>query len=500
LYVRLTNQNLLFRMERMQQSKQLAPLSGAIPAGLRYNVGVADGISAVRHLTTFTAENASVFGPNNSVIRIPVSSHGFLDHAQTRLCFDLHNVGTAAVTLDGGASCVIQRLRVLSVQNVELERIENYALLHSVLTQYTSDRGMMAADGLLTGAPDRMDESVEATAVLGTPAVAAADGAPAQPAVLGVAGRARGFGYDQRQAISLAAAASRRFEIGLHAGWFNSTTGKFLPPSTSYILELTLYQGASCMLSTAAVDYTLRNVELKIPVVTVQDGAFLDRVAMMQQQGVSWRATTYKSHVNTTAAGAGADTVQISDRSMSLKGIFSIMRAQANINSRAHFKHSKRSIQPLEQYQYTIGSELYPRQQVDIQILTAAELTAGGTAAGDFLITNTRLQLGISNCFAEVQRCFGTSGNRSGGRGLIGAESFGQSELNNGTGLIGCDLSAYSDSSVSSGLDTATQALPVSLRIVKNAAARAVIQQIDTYCIADIEFMLMADGTLSSRS
>ena len=101
---------------------------------------------------------------------------------------------------------------------------------------------------------------------------------------------------------------------------------------------------------------------------------------------------------------------------------------------------------------------------------------------------------------------FGTFGAKAPSAGLIGAESFAQSEHNNGTGMLACDLSAYSDSQVISGIDTASRALPVALRHQKSACAASGADgpagilagqgaiQVDTYCMADIEFMLKPDG------
>ena len=169
-------------MERQSRpTQQLAPMSGAIPQGLRYGSGASDGIPATRHLSVFTAENQSIFTPSNFVVRIPVSSGAFLDQKNARLCFDLKNTTDAAaatpaqgdpVHLDGGAQCLIQRLRILSVQGVELERIESYGLLHTTLEQYTADDTHMKASNILSGAPSRCQETPYFNEVTGTTAVA----------------------------------------------------------------------------------------------------------------------------------------------------------------------------------------------------------------------------------------------------------------------------------------------------------------------------------------
>ena len=73
--------------------------------------------------------------------------------------------------------------------------------------------------------------------------------------------------------------------------------------------------------------------------------------------------------------------------------------------------------------------------------------------------------------------------------------------------MLACDVSAYSDSHVISGINTASQALLVALLLHKSACAAggdAATGQgaihVDTFCMADIEFMMMPDGSLTSRS
>ena len=64
-------------MEATMQMQTQQP-SGAIPLGLRYNLGVQDSIKSDRTLRRFQAENPSVFTPNNNVVRIPISSEKYL--------------------------------------------------------------------------------------------------------------------------------------------------------------------------------------------------------------------------------------------------------------------------------------------------------------------------------------------------------------------------------------------------------------------------------------
>ena len=140
--------------------------------------------------------------------------------------------------------------------------------------------------------------------------------------------------------------------------------------------------------------------------------------------------------------------------------------------------------------------------------ISAGSTAAGGTVAGTRVYASDADNINVSESFAEAQPAFGTFGAKAPSAGLIGAESFAQSEHNNGAGILACDLSAYSDSQAISDIDTASLALPVALRLYKGACAASGADaaagqgaiQVDTFCTANVEFMLMPDETLTSRS
>ena len=485
-------------MEATMQMQTQQP-SGAIPLGLRYNLGVQDSIKSDRTLRRFQAENPSVFTPNNNVVRIPISSENFLDLRHAVLGFDLKNsTATDPQWLDGGASCVIQRLRVLSTSGRELERLEQYNLLSCVLDQYAGSVTSQISDDVLKGAPARLDHSP--FIVAGTTAADYVSSSGLQITIAGggtaiLQNATGGRGYDQKQSTRLSTGITRHFEMPLRAsGFFNSATGKLLPPRSGFVLELTLapaVQAFARVSGSAAQAFECQNFICSIPSVMVKDPSFNSAMEARLAQGISWTGTTYQHHVNTSAGSAGRDVLQIAARCRELKGLMSVMRKQTNIGSAAEFQSSRRTIQYISQYQYQVGSQNYPPNQVDI----STTVTPGGTTAGTRIAITTTADLDVSEAYAEVQRLFGNLGVQSGASCLIGAESFATSELNNGTGLIGVDLSAFSDGSVMSGVNTADNALPVSLEILKTAAANAVIQ-IDTYAVCGVRYIRDASGDL----
>jgi hypothetical protein len=409
-----------------------------------------------------------------------VHSNNFLDLKNGRLAFDMSTTAAAAVISvpDGGAQCVIRRLRILGVDGAELERLEEYGLLASVLDQYQRTHEEMIADGVMKGSSIEYRMS-DASAIL---------------AVNMGLDPNKGTGLTSRAATTEPAvpanlSPSRHYEFQLKAGWLNPTLGKLLPPDMPFVIELTLDEITRAFRGAASA-YAVTNVYFKVPTVRVNDQAFMDRVGMLKSRGSEWSATTYKLHTSTLGGGTGSGVVQISDRSHSLKALIACFRLQTNISSATHYGLSKRSIQYITDYQAQIGSDLYPPTQVKIAIPAAV---AGGSAENSIVANQTALGLNISDAFAEARRVFGSNG-------VITAENFAGSELGQGCGIASIDCQAYhSDKRTTSGLDTASQATPVTLNVTKGVAANGTLQ-VDVFAMADISFMALPGGGMRSMS
>jgi hypothetical protein len=69
----------------------------------------------------------------------------------------------------------------------------------------------------------------------------------------------------------------------------------------------------------------------------------------------------------------------------------------------------------------------------------------------------------------------------------------------NAIACIGCSLESFEDGSLYSGIDTASMAQPVSLRVTTAAAIAATTVEVTTYALADIEFSFnLMTGELSA--
>ena len=492
--------------------------SFGVPIGLQYRLSIADAVPSSHNIAQFLASNASDFTPSNNTVRINVSSGAFLDLKNAVLEFDLKNTtNTDAIRLDGGAGCVINRVRILSSDGSEIERLDSYNLLDAVIDQYTASEGDARIKSAQKGAPRFSDDTPAFDEVVGTSGAAALTAtAAASPYETGITATVvntytgstgqttvklsgtGGIGYDPRQADVLNTGITRHYSFGLKCGFFNPSTAKLLPPNTPFQLEITLGQAADCLVNLAgsnAVNYQLNNAELHIPAVVVNDPNYMAMVNQRLNQGISYKCNSYDHFVNTTASGAGKDVIQISARARSLKGLMTVLRKQSKVSSDDDYKLSKRSIQYVSDYQYKVGSQNYPVDKVNL----STDLTAGGTYSGGRIPFQTTNNLNIAEAYNHALRLFGSL-NLANANIKIGQEAFAQSENanNNGAGILAINLSSFSDGSVNSGLNTLNN-LPVSLEFTKSAACNAILQ-VDSFSIKELIVMRSANGVLSSMA
>ena len=471
----------------------------SLPIGLRYNLGIADSVPAVRNITQYLSSNATTFsGSGTNVCRIPVSSGNFLDLKNALLQFEL-TVGAHGVHLDGSAAGLIEEITI-TAGGQTIETIRGYGQLDAILDQYSSSAGTMRQNHVLKGSVATINDSPAFVGGAGT----SADTRTVNGITVTAAGSTNvnlvsigGPGYDQYQSQKLAAAATRKYSFALRAcGFFNPATNKLMPPNTPFMVSIKFARGENCLKNLGedvAATYTVADCELHIPEIQIQDPTFMSRMQSRMAQGLAWKCTSYDHFVNTFAGSStGNATIQISARARSLKGLMTVLRLQANVSANQKFKLSKRSIQYVEDFCYRIGSTQYPAQKCQIG---GIGLVAGGTAADTRITGSATSNVNVAEAYSHVLRLTGNL-NTQGANDLISQESFAQSELNNGTGLLAIDLSAFSDGSVNSGLNTLNN-MPVSLEVFRTAAADAIIQT-DTYSIHELVVIRGVDGQLSS--
>jgi hypothetical protein len=489
----------------------------SLPIGMRYNLGIADSVPAERNITQFVSSNATSFsGEGTNVCRIPVSSGNFLDLNNAVLQFDFKNTtDTHDVQFDGSVACVIEQIDIIAGGQT-IETVRHYNQLDAILDQYASSQGTLRQNSILKGGVARIDDTAEFKSV--APAsVSSGDVATitqpesglvftAKQTIAGIASEYTltgkgGIGYDQSQSTVLATNKNRRFTFPLRGcGFLNPATSKLLPPNTPFQLSITFARSANCLVNlgaNTAMTYAVSECELHVPEVRILDPTFMARMNSRMAQGLAWKTTGYDHFVNTIASSTGSTTVQISARARSLKGLMTIMRDQDNVSALQKFKLSKRSIIYTSEYSYRVGSSQFPAQPIAIT-------GVGGTTGGSLdLSAGVRINkdvagVNVGECYSHAMRLFGNL-NKSGSDCLIAQEAFAQSELNNGCGILAMDLSAFSDGSVNSGMNTLNN-LPVSLELNRTDACALATNniQIDTYSVHELVIIRDPSGQLSS--
>jgi len=321
-----------------------------VPVSMDYGEAADFAVDGKTEIIHFPAENPSDFSSQNNTIRINVlSSDRFIDLRDSRLAFDIEATGTSPVhRLDGGAACVIRTLIIKSPQGTELERIDSYNLLHAVLDQYETTLHDVADKNAKEGSIRYFDPE-------------------------------KGYETDlcdhlfSAGALDINANQQKHYEVHLKGGWFNTKLQKLLPPGIQFQIEIVLEQANYCLYmkdTTAAkhtLDYKVKNVLFKAPVVSITDPSVMSAVKNMTGRGYHWMGKSYRLYTNTLVQGEGDATIPISDRSHSLEALLTVFRTQTRITSPLEQSLTTRTTQILDRFQAILGSTHVPPQPIELK-------------------------------------------------------------------------------------------------------------------------------------
>ena len=306
----------------------------------------------------FFPQTGGDYGPATSrTIRFNVAGNDFLDlsHARFQCDFNLKCVTAADpplkshALLDGGIGGTIQRLRIRNMSGQELERIDDYALVQTLLNQ-CSDRARLDPEGLL-----------EQEMFL-TTAANISDGTKYQ--------------IDNNK--------SREMSHKLHGSWFQTSRKKLLPPGVAFMVEIELVSDVKDAIQAAdatdVASFTLSNCSLVIPKVVIQSAAFAQRTQSLMSSGWTWSGATYKTY-KTSLSSTGQSKIQVPDQSIALTGLLAVSRPVANLGHLDKLQNYTRSGDGFQnQYNVSIGGEQYPAQQIEY---TPSDGTDGKSEASD---------------------------------------------------------------------------------------------------------------------
>jgi len=394
-------------------------LGGAVPSALRYDVDrqpIMPG--GHRTMMRFYSSTSGSFS-QGSVIRIPVSSSDYMDLNSAVLCLSVTNQSAAAADFDSQtASSIIERLRVYGGQGGSsvLDQIEHYALVSSSISSWTKTAEQRASDELLSNGG------------------------------------------------AFAAGGTLKVQIPLsYSAFFVNSTSKALPPC-AWTLEVTLANGNNAFFGTVDMSgYTVNDVYLHIPSVSVSPSYSENLASMAQSQGgtISWTACGIQTSFG-SLQGVGPQAVPINSRVSSLRALVSILRESANLNDETKYS-SRHSIGWVSQFQYEIAGRMVPPQAVTVALDSDV-----GAAFSELI----RIWASMSSCST------GTSYAAFNGPTNIGSVA---------SGALGVCVEQFEDGGVISGLDVKTLGQQISLRCSTTAAT---VLEVFTMCLHDVVYSL----------
>jgi len=490
----------MFNPEKQFAHTQSEYMSTAVlPNAVKYSQLQPRATSGRGQMRRYQSSNGQVFNPlTNNIIRIDVTGdkYSFLDGQHGFLEITMQTTAATAIScqLDSGLWAIVQSLRIESNTGVEIERINNYNLLHTKLFQYQTPSSHLPISNATSGTVSGM--AVKSGA-LGIVTVHGENYLPTQnlggAASVGAAG----------SALFLAAGDAVTLTMPLISGFLSNNGGKYIPigSSSGFTIEITLETANTALMQifggVLANAYTVTNCTYNVPIVYITGQEFQSNWVQLLNAtgGVAWAGQTWSSHVNAYTGTGAADqiVIPINERCRSLNSIITIFRTTANtvLATGASLSNSQiGNAGAAMSYQYRIAEQLFPPTLV--QFNPTAQSAIPTNAASLYLYAGQN----VSQAYCEVLKALGMLHNKNDGN-LVTIGQYASVEAQQGLGMFGVDVEAYlADSGVSeSGIDTASTAAQSSFEA--NVTFAAAANRIDTFCMKTAIYHLSSDGTFS---
>lgn len=331
---------------------------------------------------------------------------------------------TQSVQLDCGLMSMIETLIIKAPDGTELERIEDYNLLHALLDDYRQTDQEHDKH--------RVSEFLESANL-------SAKSSPMDDLSLA-------------SAVSIPVEGQRALSSKIYGSFFQSHQKKMLPPGVSFSVHMQFCDakaaGKYCgRVSSPKLEWS--DVYMIIPSVQVNDLGFNQTTMRLRDSGYMFFGETYRRFVNTIGADTDASTqIQVPVRCASLNGMITIIRPDTYTNNAQRHSLASKSIRHVKEYSANVGSEMYPPQPVKLQIFDQAISYKDKINRTDF-----------SEAFQQVVATLGAP--------TFEPTKFTRSWAGDGRGVICLDLAPYhkSDMQAVAGVDTKTNAIPVMLNL-----------------------------------
>jgi|GEM_PF-4204347 len=409
----------------------------AIPSSMRYSMANVKSVSADASLRRFSSSNGSVFSPSVNEIRIPVSgSEGFLDACRGYLYFTISNKNTGStgekLSLSGDALCWVDSIRLES-QGVLLERLDRAALWNNLKNKWT--KGIAKSHEL--SALQGMSSSFSLT----------------------------NTGDD------IAKSASKTYCCKLPLGFLCNHHERSLPQGVQFDIVIRVNSdpvGAFIWETADKYAYEILNPRFYCPMYRVENREVMSQYAeMLAGKPISWTGDSVKTYISSLAAGSGTTSLQINDRSKSLKALVSAKRVTADLKDKSKSKQDSTNITHVTDIVYQIEGKNYPQDTIQL--------------------TDTE----YCRLYEECTKAMNSGPSYSSGAQIHGSDF----KSGGSMGLIAVDLKKFDDDRLTGvGIDT-TGGAPNNLQITVGSSH--VASDVTTYAVCDCTWSLQSNGMIT---
>ena len=316
--------------QQTMNNSQTPAQAGGLPQSMRFAVGSKRSVAARMTHLNFQPFNGNPFSPDsNNEIRINLQAPGFLDVAKHVLRLTVTAVtATAEARIDYSLASLFDQIRIESNGTV-LERIDRYALIDNVKSMYNDSLTELKNKSAMSLGPDLVDNNI----------VSGGKQFGVSPAVTG---------------------GSLTGTIRLRSGLLQSKHGHAIPMGSAPLeLVLRLNTKRACLLGIALSDLTsvvVSNVAFLCPMYQIESEQIMAQYRQaLQSSHLTICGETYKTCVNSLAAGGINQVLQINDRSRSLKGLVSLVRPNAAATTYITPSNSEFVMINISKYTYMIA-------------------------------------------------------------------------------------------------------------------------------------------------
>jgi len=492
----------------------------------------------------FFPEGGSTYGPpggaNPNMIRIPINADSLLDVQHSYLQFTLNNTGGGGFAPDIGVP-FIRRLRIESA-GTTLEDIDNYGRLYGGLlfpaqasagavneatiqtagfnngagatlsatnniaaAQVTMNAGAQIAVGDIGGATNGADRSagIIQTITEGVVnAVNAYNGATGAVAASTLNGASTIVSAAHALTSKINDGASVKYNVALPSALLNME--KYLPlvmMNAGIVLELEIDTASHAGTARTADNdaaagqeaptFTLSDIRYVAHLIDLQRD-FYDRMRMVMEGSggvLQLAGTTYRHFQGNFTANATEVSINIPSRVKSIKSMFFLQKANADDTTLSRFSTSNSVPNNLTEYQFRVGSVVYPPTSVKVS------------------------QTNKGEPYNELRKAFGNLGAYDGQGVMLNLETYmGGTGANHRTQTcavsaaaaptpvlspFGLDFESFQKIAAENGLNTADRALPTTLELKYGGGGTNGAGLIDVYCMCDAIFYVNLDGSVS---